>query len=91
MPLPEDQTRFFMLDTIHTWDRPITIKLNGEALIVMAPAQARNILLLDWPGERGDKHKIASELCLEAMEGANAEPAYLAFLEATIEADIFVE
>ena len=80
-----------MLDTIHTWDRPITITLNEEALVVVAPAQARNILLLDWPAERGDKHKIASDLCLAAMQGANPEPAYLAFMEATIEAGIFVE
>lgn len=80
-----------MLDTIHTWDRPLIITLNGEALVVVAPAQARNILLLDWPGERGDKHKIASELCLAAMEGANPEPAYLAFMDATIEAGMFVE
>ena len=80
-----------MLDTIHTWDRPMTIRLNDEALVVVAPAQARNILLLDWPAERGDKHKIASDLCLAAMEGANPEPAYLAFMDATIEAGIFVE
>ncbi|KKB77154.1 hypothetical protein VW35_15660 [Devosia soli] len=80
-----------MLDTLHTWERPLTITLNGEPLVVVAPAQARNILLLDWPAERGDKHKIASDLCLAAMEGANPEPAYLAFMDATIEAGIFVE
>ena len=80
-----------MLDTIHTWDRPITITLNGEHLVVMGPAQARNILLLDWPTERTDKHKIASDVCLAAMEGADPEPAWLAFMEATIEAEIFVE
>jgi len=80
-----------MLDTIHTWARPITISLNDADLIVIGPAQARNILLLDWPAERGDKHKIASDVCLAAMEGADPEPAWLAFMEATIEAGIFVE
>ena len=80
-----------MLDTIHAFERPLTIKLNGENEIVTTPAQARNILLLQWPAERGDKHKIASSLCLEAMHGADAEPAWLAFMEAAIEAGIFVE
>lgn len=80
-----------MLDTIHAWERPVTIKLNGESVIVSTPAQARNVLLLDWPAERGDRHKIASELCLAAMEGASAEPAWLAFMEAAIEANVFVE
>ncbi len=80
-----------MLDTIHSWDRPITIRLGGDAVVVATPAQARNLLLMDWPGERGDKHKIASDLCLAAMEGASPEPAWLAFMEAAIEAGIFVE
>ena len=80
-----------MLDTIHAWDRPITLTLNGEPVVVTTPAQARNILLMDWPAERGDKHKIASETCLAAMEGAAPEPAWLAFMEAAIEAGIYVE
>ena len=80
-----------MLDTLHAWDRPITITLGGEDIVITTPAQARNVLLMDWPAERGDKHKIASDLCLTAMEGASPEPAWLAFMEAAIEAEIFVE
>lgn len=80
-----------MLDTIHAWDRPITVTLNGEQTVIGTPAQARNVLLMDWPAERGDKHKIASDLCLAAMEGASPQPAWLAFMEAAIEAGIFVE
>jgi hypothetical protein len=80
-----------MLDAIHTWERPITLTLNGETVVVQTPTQARNILLMDWPAERSDKHKIASELCLAAMEGADPEPSWLAFMEASIEAGIFVE
>lgn len=85
------QKDFAMLDTIHAWERPITIKLNGEAVVVSTPAQARNILLMEWPVERDDKHKIASDTCLSAMEGAAPEPAWMAFMEAAIEAGIFVE
>ncbi len=80
-----------MLDAIHTWDRPITIKLGGENMVVSTPAQARNILLMEWPAEHTDKHKIAKDTCLTAMEGASPEPAWLAFMEASIEAGIFVE
>ncbi len=80
-----------MLDTIHAFSRPITIMLDGERQVVTTPVEARNILLMEWPGERGDKHKIASSLCLDAMEGADSEPAWLAFMEAAIEAGIFVE
>ena len=80
-----------MLDTIHAFSRPITIMLDGERQVVTTPVEARNILQMEWPGERGDKHKIASSLCLDAMEGADSEPAWLAFMEAAIEAGIFVE
>ena len=80
-----------MLDTIHTWSRPVVVRIGEENLSVLAPAQARNLLLMEWPGERTDKHKIASDMCLAAMEGADPEPAWLAFLEAAIEAEIFVE
>ncbi|MBJ3786728.1 DUF982 domain-containing protein [Devosia sediminis] len=80
-----------MLDAIHTWDRPITITLGGEQLVVHTPTQARNILLMDWPTERTDKHKIASDLCLAAMEGAAPEASWLAFMDVALEAGIFVE
>lgn len=65
--------------------------LNGIPHEVTGPAQARHILLVDWPAERTDLHKIASDVCLAAMEGANPEPSWLAFLEAAIEAGIFLE
>ncbi len=80
-----------MLDTIHSWDRPITIRIGDKDIAVETPMEARHILLIDWPGERTDKHKIASQLCLDAMEGANGGPAWLAFMEAALEAGIFVE
>jgi hypothetical protein len=80
-----------MIDAIHTWDRPLTVKINGEDLVVRNPTQARNLLLMEWPAERTDHHKIASDLCLSAMEGADPEPAWLAFMEAAIEAGVFVE
>ncbi|GEM_PF-3106887 len=80
-----------MLDTIHAWEQPITVRIGEEQLVVRTPVQARNILLMDWTAERTDKHKIASDLCKAAMEGASPEPAWLAFMEATLEAGVFVE
>lgn len=80
-----------MLDATNRWKRPVTIMLSGVRNEVAGPVQARHILLVDWPAERTDKHKIASDICLAAMEGADPESAWLAFMEAAIEAGIFVE
>ena len=80
-----------MLETIHLWRRPLTVRFAGTDSVVTGPAEARRILLLDWPAEPTDKHKIASDVCLSAMEGAPAEPSWVAFMEAAIEARIFVE
>jgi hypothetical protein len=80
-----------MLDTVHTWDRPVTIKLEGVDHVVASPVQARHVLLVDWPAERTDKHKAASQACLAAIEGASAEVAWAAFLDAALEAGIFVD
>lgn len=80
-----------MLDTIHTWDRPITIRIGEDAVAINTPMEARHVLLIDWPAERTDKHKVASQLCLDAMQGADSGPAWLAFLEAALEAEIFIE
>lgn len=80
-----------MFATANKWKRPITITLAGRRVKVTGPVQARHILLVDWPGERTNTHKIASDTCLAAMEGADPEPAWMAFMEAAIEAGIFVE
>lgn len=80
-----------MFATANKWKRPITIMLAGRRVEVAGPVQARHILLVDWPAERTDKHKIASDVCLAAMEGADPEPAWVAFMEAAIEAGMFVE
>ena len=80
-----------MIDAVHTWERPITIKLGQKEVVVETPAQARNILLMEWPSEHTALHKIAKDHCLEAMEGADPEPAWMAFMEAAIEAGVFVE
>ena len=80
-----------MLDDVHTWQRPVTINLGSKDRVVQTPAQARNVLLMDWPAAPTDLHKIAKDHCLEAMEGADPEPAWLAFVEVAIEAGVFVE
>lgn len=79
-----------MLD-MHQWDRSVTIRLAGKDHVVLGPAEARRILLLEWPVEPTGKHKIASDVCLAAMEGASPEPSWLAFMEAALEAGIFIE
>jgi hypothetical protein len=79
------------MESLHTWDRPLTIVLAGDNVIVTGPAQARHILLVEWPLDRTDKHKIASDICLAAMQGAGSQASWLAFMELAIEARIFVE
>lgn len=79
------------MESMHTWERPLTIMLAGNEVVVVGPAQARNILLVEWSLERSEKHKIASDVCLAAMQGAGAEASWLAFMELAIEAGIFVE
>lgn len=80
-----------MNDGMHQWARPLSVTIAGHAHPVTGPAEARNILLMDWPGERTDLHKKASMSCLDAMEGADPEVAWMAFMEAAIEAGIYAE
>lgn len=80
-----------MDDAQHLWDRTVTVVLKDEKRVIESPSQARTILLIEWPAERTDKHKIASETCLAAMEGAAPEAAWVAFIDVAIEAGIFVE
>lgn len=45
----------------------------------------------EWPNERSDKHKTARDTCVAAMQGAAAGASWMAFIDAGIEAGIFVE
>lgn len=69
----------------------MTIALDEQTRIISGPAEARRILLLEWPAAPTDKHKAASDTCLAAMEGAAAQPSWVAFMNVAIEAGIFVE
>lgn len=80
-----------MLDDIHIWKTPVIIDLAGERHAIQSLAQASRVLHLGWPVERTAKHEFAVEACKAAMKGANPEVAYMAFVDATIEAGVFVE
>jgi hypothetical protein len=79
-----------MLDAVHTWEHPVTIRLGGVDHSIAAPVQASHILFVEWPVDRTDKHKAASQACKAAMEGASPEVARAAFIDATIEAGLFI-
>jgi hypothetical protein len=55
-------------------------------------AEAAEFLSRDWPGERGRIYLLARMACNEAMEG-HASPAMArsVFVQATMDADIYVE
>ena len=79
-----------LTENIHSWEQPVQVELNGTTHDVLTPAQARNILLIEWPGEHTGLHKAASQACLAAMEGADPQTAWSAFVEAAAEAGILV-
>jgi hypothetical protein len=80
-----------MLDGAHTWSRPVIIKVNGAERMIEAPAEASRVLYVEWPGDRTAKHKAACEAVKAAMEGADPEVAWVAFIEACIERGLLIE
>lgn len=80
-----------MTHSKHEWARPLKVRIGDETTSITSAAVARDLLLIKWPGERTDLHKVASEACLAAMEGADPEVAWLAFLEVAVEAGIYAE
>jgi hypothetical protein len=68
---------------------PITVRLDGDDLLVEDVYQARNILIGSWPGERGPRHRDALETCLKVIDGHRSTiDAEMRFRDAAREAGI---
>jgi uncharacterized protein DUF982 len=73
---------------------PVTIERHrlGKTENVSSIIEASEFLLMKWPVHEGQKLKAARQLCFDALDGkATAAEARSAFIEAAMEADIFVD
>jgi len=75
------------------FDTPVTLQFGGEKVAVASVDEAvEQLANIDWPGERGPRHRDAYETCLKALDGhRTAANARAEFIEAAREAGILVE
>ena len=83
-------TRF---DDPKPFSEPVGVRFGGETLNVDSTAQAHDLLMhVDWPGERGPRHRDASATCLKVFDGhRSTEEARREFIAAAREAGILIE
>lgn len=75
------------------FDAPVELRFGGETVAIASVEEAvERLAHVDWPGERGPRHRDAYETCLKALDGhrttANARAE---LIEAAREAGILVE
>lgn len=75
------------------FDAPVELKFGGEKVVIASVEEAvERLAHVDWPGERGPRHRDAYETCLKALDGhrttANARAE---FVEAAREAGILAD
>jgi len=69
--------------------QPVVVSLDGSEVVVESVAQARDVLIERWPGERGPRHRDALDACLKVLDGhRSTEDAQTAFLAAAKEAKL---
>ena len=69
--------------------QPVVVSLEGSEVVVESVAQARDVLIERWPGERGPRHRDALDACLKVLDGhRSTEDAQTAFLAAAKEAKL---
>ncbi len=75
------------------FDAPVELQFGGEKVVIASVEEAvEQLAHVEWPGERGPRHRDAYETCLKALDGhrttANARAE---LIEAAREAGILVE
>ena len=64
-PDPESEDKDF--------DRPVLVNAQAGRVAVASVRQAYDLLAdVDWPAERGDRHRDAVETCLKVLDGHRA-------------------
>lgn len=80
---------------IGAWNEPVIVLLGmagNLSVTVTNAARAAQILLNDWPTDRGPMHLRAQTQCLHCLLGeCDPEEAREAFIEAASEAGILAE
>ena len=74
------------------FDAPVAIRM-GEAMCTISSVREALDLLAStqWPGERGPRHRDASEACLKVLDGhRSTADARTGFVEAAREAGILI-
>lgn len=72
------------------FDPPVTVEIDAAARTVGSVAEAYALLSdVGWPGERGPRHRDATETCLKVFDGhRSTKDARDRFVEAAREAGI---
>jgi hypothetical protein len=76
------------------FDNPVRVRFRpGGVHEVTSTMEAAELLAnIDWPGERGPRHRDATDACLKVLDGhRSTADARNAFVEAAHEAGILVE
>ena len=76
------------------FDTPVRVQFGpGEARVVKTTAEAAELLAsIEWPGDRGPRHRDAEDACLKVLDGhRSTADARNAFVEVAREAGILLE
>lgn len=72
------------------FDTPVEVDFGGDKVAITSVEDAvKRLAHVDWPGERGPRHRDAYDTCLKALDGhRTAANARAEFVEAAREAGI---
>jgi hypothetical protein len=81
-----------MMDT-KVFEAPVVVELGhvGKFRSIASAQEAAKCLTTVWPLNRGPRHRLAVETCLEVLEGSGSTAdAHHALVEAARESDVLV-
>ena len=81
-----------MMDT-KPFDAPVVVELShvGRFRRIASTQEAAECLMTVWPLNRGPRHRVAVETCLEVLEGSGSTAdARRALIEAARESEVLV-
>ena len=78
---------------LKSFDAPVELQFGGEKVAIASVEEAvERLAHVDWPGQRGPRHRDAYETCLKALDGhRTAANARAELIEAAREAGILAE
>lgn len=67
------------------FSEPVDVMLGNGRVAVETTQQAADLLMQDWPAERGERHRDALDTCLKVLEGHRSTADARAALTAAAE------